>query len=936
MQSGPPKLPEIPFTIFFGWKDSRKVSGKNRSQFHLEDKNGSPFFSFEIEHDLNKGYPRGGFSKWVKKGFSLASTHQFVVKRSTPKKKKDIALEYALRATVFAWVMGDIALPFVYENGVYLIMTLYEGETLSNKHRNGSDQLASMTVQHRLKYVADLLQQLTALHDLDCIHRDIKPGNIIIANNAAKLIDLDAVFMTGEAIYFESFTFPYLNRENQQLFLKTRASLNAGEFFTKKTDIYALGISLCVLFPDLFDLFNYPPLLIDTDHTVVSTATKTESARLSHNPLASFIISLLKSDCQYGSAREVLTEFVRLCQLEYQKDFSAALAPTNRMTREMVKAALDRMMPLCKNLDSVHASYTESSGYLKRRLSQPKALITRDVLSSEAMKKSLLEIDPVNYPQVFLNIENSPLKAESLIELYQQTLVSLPAARKYAFLCACLPQLLRKVTVSATMILDFFRYSLYSLREVEPSIGDICELIKIVKLNHHYLIIEMMKKFIPIITRREEDIRTVFDLLSTHSRCAIYQLCHSMFDLTPQVKIMWLKPLSTSQIVCALASELRSEKFHATPADIILLYLRSNLIGLDAMSYPSLVSVLAKLSDQEFDLILSEISRKYPIGNYLNGYVLDFMSALSKANSLAAMRVFYRYLLPYTLKLSQVITKAQVDLLEQCLQPHSREDQFAMVCFFGQMSHFPAVMRSMQRQPVSSSDRVSIALEINAAVCVQFYDLYLSAYDLRADNVMPLISRLGVSDRLPFLLKHATKIKTLTSGMSEDVAALFYAKCLEMTDYVHTNNLTALVSMLPTAHRAPFILRHANLISVNVDIRPMTNYLDDATCNFLMARQQIMKRLNGYASDKVNIHDRRVDFIIDKVSHAQSVSELEAIINGNSFEAVPGQRHQFEDRVPTHKLFSYGFSDLLKSCLTVLEELPRPSKKEQEFGFHFL
>ena len=66
----------------------------------------------------------------------------------------------------------------------YLVMEYLEGETLANKLRNGpigTDEL--------LRYAIQIADALDKAHKRGLVHRDLKPGNVMITKDGAKLLD---------------------------------------------------------------------------------------------------------------------------------------------------------------------------------------------------------------------------------------------------------------------------------------------------------------------------------------------------------------------------------------------------------------------------------------------------------------------------------------------------------------------------------------------------------------------------------------------------------------------------------------------------------------------------------------------------------------------------------------------------------------------------
>ena len=66
----------------------------------------------------------------------------------------------------------------------YLVMEYLEGETLGDRLRKGS-----LPLGQTLRYCRDICDGLEAAHRSGVIHRDLKPGNIMLTKTAAKLMD---------------------------------------------------------------------------------------------------------------------------------------------------------------------------------------------------------------------------------------------------------------------------------------------------------------------------------------------------------------------------------------------------------------------------------------------------------------------------------------------------------------------------------------------------------------------------------------------------------------------------------------------------------------------------------------------------------------------------------------------------------------------------
>src|ERR1700732_290122 len=66
----------------------------------------------------------------------------------------------------------------------YLVMECVEGETLANRLEKGP-----MPLEQVLKYGAQIAEGLERAHRSGVVHRDLKPGNVILTTTGAKLLD---------------------------------------------------------------------------------------------------------------------------------------------------------------------------------------------------------------------------------------------------------------------------------------------------------------------------------------------------------------------------------------------------------------------------------------------------------------------------------------------------------------------------------------------------------------------------------------------------------------------------------------------------------------------------------------------------------------------------------------------------------------------------
>src|SRR5215472_10977299 len=81
------------------------------------------------------------------------------------------------------------------QDGVdYLVMECVEGETLEKRLKKGS-----LPTREVLRYAIELADALDKAHRQGIIHRDIKPGNIMLTKSGVKLMDFGLAKMNSEA-----------------------------------------------------------------------------------------------------------------------------------------------------------------------------------------------------------------------------------------------------------------------------------------------------------------------------------------------------------------------------------------------------------------------------------------------------------------------------------------------------------------------------------------------------------------------------------------------------------------------------------------------------------------------------------------------------------------------------------------------------------------
>ena len=188
----------------------------------------------------------------------------------------------------------------------YIVMELVHGKTLREYLHGGK----TLEVEHALEIIAGVLEALDYSHQNGIVHRDIKPGNIMITDHGdVKVMDfgiaraLDDVSATMTATWNVVGTAQYLSPEQA-----------SGEVADNRSDLYSVG---CVLYEMLT---GRPPF---TGDTPVSIAFQHVSAdflppsklNLKLNPQFDHFLSVVMSkdpENRYQDANSMLADLHRI------------------------------------------------------------------------------------------------------------------------------------------------------------------------------------------------------------------------------------------------------------------------------------------------------------------------------------------------------------------------------------------------------------------------------------------------------------------------------------------------------------------------------------------------------------------------------------------------------------------------------------------------
>jgi serine/threonine protein kinase len=160
----------------------------------------------------------------------------------------------------------------------YLVMEFVEGELLSKLLERGP-----LPLDKALAYATQMADALTAAHAKGVVHRDLKPGNVIITSNGAKVLDFGLAKLAAErlssdsAANAETITAPItkVGAILGTLFYMPPEQVE-GKEADERSDIFSFGVCLYEM------LTAQHPFNGDTQAAVLAAILKDQPAPIAH------------------------------------------------------------------------------------------------------------------------------------------------------------------------------------------------------------------------------------------------------------------------------------------------------------------------------------------------------------------------------------------------------------------------------------------------------------------------------------------------------------------------------------------------------------------------------------------------------------------------------------------------------------------------------
>lgn len=224
---------------------------------------------------------------------------------------KDTNLEFRtiMRAAYFNRLLGRTGYAFQDHFNQYLLTDWLPGTSLD---KVDEEKIISIPIAKRIKLALMLISEIAILHKSNLVHTGIMPQHIIFGENSLHITHLESAKLESE------FT---ENHPNKLLFLDIPNKKLASKLLDKNNDIYALGLTLVFLFPDILKpqylklLTGF--LLEDDAYDTIIAHPSTEY--LKHKALADFILKLSEDVQKHPSIEEARKELTDILENVYNE-----------------------------------------------------------------------------------------------------------------------------------------------------------------------------------------------------------------------------------------------------------------------------------------------------------------------------------------------------------------------------------------------------------------------------------------------------------------------------------------------------------------------------------------------------------------------------------------------------------------------------------------
>lgn len=212
----------------------------------------------------------------------------------------------------------------------YLVIEYIDGENLKEFIRKNKE----ITFQETLNIISQICEALQHAHDNNIVHRDVKPQNILIANDGrVKLTDFGIAVETTETITNNDMVMGsvhYISPEQAQ-----------GKKATSRSDIYSLGVILYEMLTGRLPFTGDNPVAVALKHVQEEPERPSRINPAISEELERVVMKALEKDPQkrYPTARQFSEDLNKaISDIDYSAnkkpdDFSTKILPTIKVNK---------------------------------------------------------------------------------------------------------------------------------------------------------------------------------------------------------------------------------------------------------------------------------------------------------------------------------------------------------------------------------------------------------------------------------------------------------------------------------------------------------------------------------------------------------------------------------------------------------------------------